>query len=123
MERNSDCAANTNVTYDTKLSDTHNAININIGIFTAPINGSYAFFFYSELYSSTTMYAYRNNDKVQIFYRPGSSLKGENIYFLLELSAGDKVRINSGSFQLLTYAKFTGFLLPSFDIVKLQPLK
>ena len=65
------------------------------------------------------MYAYRNNDKVRLFYRSSSSAgDDENIYFQFNLSAGDQVRINSGDFQLLTYAKFTGFLLPSFDIVK-----
>ena len=70
------------------------------------------------------MYAYRNNDKVRLFYRLSSSADDENIYFQFNLSAGDQVRINSGGFQLPTYSlthittKFTGFLLPSFDIVK-----
>ena len=112
------------MTYDTKLSDTHNAIDIDTGIFTAPINGSYAFFFYSSLYSSGYMYAYRNNDKVEIFYRSSSSARDdENIYFQFNLSAGDQVRINSSDFYLYHKTTFTGFLLPSFDIVKLQPLK
>ena len=49
VERHSKCDLDTVVTYDTKLSDTRNAMNPASGVFTAPLNGSYIFLFHSTL--------------------------------------------------------------------------
>ncbi len=111
---------NTLITYNTKLIDTHNAMNTETGLFTAPFSGTYGFVFYGEFYcDSTNRYLYidHNGARSTIYHCiTGASVdkSGSSIYFALSLKQGDTVGIFSGdAYVYLVYypAKFTGFLL------------
>jgi hypothetical protein len=109
------------ITYDTKLTDTHNAMNTETGFFTAPFSGTYGFVFYGEFQCSSgpralyfdhngarsSIYMCDNNENIFIY-------QSSSIYFGLSLKQGDMVGIFAGDSQIkLGYhpAKFTGFLL------------
>ena len=113
---------NTVVTYEQKLVDTHSAVDLSSGTFTAPFDGVYAFYFFGLFHAhdspmapdSCYLYAFHNDLKILIFYRYYIEYEGSLVYFALDLKRNDKVNINSGSFDLSTGsfpAKFMGFLL------------
>jgi hypothetical protein len=111
---------NTLITYETKLTDTHNAMNTETGFFTAPFLGTYGFVFYAEFYcysSSRSLYIDHNGARSKIYRCYGgdsSDDSGSSIYFALSLKQGDTVGIFAGTAHVqLGYhpAKFTGFLL------------
>ena len=109
------------ITYERKLVDTHNAVDMAAGAFVAPFPGVYGFLFYGSFRTelrSTYLEAYRNEEKIILFeeYSSGGERirKSGTIYFALELQQNDRVRINSGDTQMyMGYhpAKFSGFLL------------
>ena len=107
------------VTYAWKLSDSHNAISVETGMFSAPIAGTYIFFFFAHIECAKQdrfLFAMKNQDKFQIFRCYSDEYVGASrtIVFTLQLNAGDQVGINSGSSLIYDYQKFYGFLLPSF---------
>ena len=120
VERHSKCNADTIVTYDSKLSDTRNAMNPVSGVFTAPLNGSYVFLFHSTLECtnpSRFLTAMRNGVKEDVFRcesDPQTAIgRSSTLFFSFNLVVGDQVAVNSGNFNLFDFAKFTGFLLPN----------
>ena len=113
---------NTVVTYEKKLVDTHSAVDLSSGTFTAPFDGIYAFYFFGLFHAhdsdwgtdSGSLYAFHNDLKIKIFYRYSSEYEGSLVHFALDLKRNDKVKINSGSFDISAGyypAKFMGFLL------------
>jgi hypothetical protein len=112
--------SNTLITYDTKLTDTHNAMNTGNGIFTAPFSGTFGFVFYADLFcdiAPRSLYIDHNGAGSGIYQCHGGDnldFSGSSIYFALSLKQGDKVGIFAGTANVyLEYhpAKFTGFLL------------
>jgi len=109
------------VTYKTKVVDTHNAIDISSGIFTAPLTGVYGFFFFARFgcaSSARNLYMYHNDLQIVIqrCSSPSSSTyyKSNSVYFAWEMQVGDTLKIYSGNAQIdLIYiqAKFMGFFL------------
>ncbi len=111
------------VTYKTKVVDTHNAIDIGTGIFTAPLTGVYGFFFYSEFYCDDSkyfsLYLYHNNSKIEIYKSHGESfntkfITSKSVYFAREMEVNDTLKIFSGTADFnfsLSPTKFMGFLL------------
>ncbi len=112
---------NTLISYETKLTDTHNAMNTETGFFTAPFSGTYGFVFYAEfgcdVSQSRILYVDHNGARSKIYHYHGSNsvdYPGSSIYFALSLKQGDTVGIFSGTADVGLYyhpAKFTGFLL------------
>jgi hypothetical protein len=121
--------ANTMITYNTYyLTDTHNAMNAEKGIFTAPFRGHYGFEFYAELKCSPTqmdLFAdvkYTDVDhriQYKIFTNTCSEKEysSTSVYFALRLDQGDEIGIFT-KFEnvylenhILT---FTGFLLEKY---------
>ncbi len=111
---------NTFITYETKLTDTHNAMNTETGLFTAPFSGTFGFVFYAEFYCDSA-YHYFNIDhngarsKIYNCYGGNSvDYSGSSVYFAVSLKQGDKVGIfvETAYVKLGNHpAKFTGFLL------------
>ncbi len=109
---------NTLITYATKLTDTHNAMNTETGLFTAPFSGTYGFVFYAEFYCyNNELEVNHNGEKSKISYCYTSTstydLTSSSIYFALTLKQGDEVGIFSSSSKVFLNnhpAKFTGFL-------------
>ncbi len=109
------------VTYEKKVVDTHNAMNIESGIFTAPLIGVYGFFFYSEIDCGNNryLYVYHNDLKINIQAcwtdsKDDSVLTSNSVYFASEMKVGDTLKIFSGSALIslgLLPSKFMGFLL------------
>jgi hypothetical protein len=118
----------TDVTYEREVVDTHDAMDIGLGIFTAPMTGVYGFFLYSEFYCDYNvriLYLYHNEEKVsiQLCHKDlpeGSGYSSNSVYFAREMNVGDTLKIFSGSAQLhLNFpAKFMGFLLERKLILK-----
>jgi hypothetical protein len=111
---------NTFITYDTKLTDTHNAMNTETGIFTAPFSGTFGFVFYAEFYCDRVdryLYIDHNGARSKIYFCHGGASvddSGSSIYFALSLKQGDEVGIfvETANVRLVYHpAKFTGFLL------------
>jgi hypothetical protein len=113
---------NTLITYETKLTDTHNTMNTKKGIFIAPFSGFYGFVFYAKIqcvYNIRAMFVDHNGARSEIFHcdfstSTTSNKKSSSIYFALSLKQGDTVGIFAGTaYVSLGYhpAKFTGFLL------------
>jgi hypothetical protein len=111
---------NTFITYETKLTDTHNSMNTETGMFTAPFSGAYGFVFYSDficegLYSE--LFVEHNGGRTTIFFCQdffSTISKSSSIYFALSLKQADTVAIFSGTAFAGSFphqAKFTGFLL------------
>ena len=108
--------------YDIPLADSHNAMNFGLGIFTAPVNGTYTFFFYSRMNCENNVgviYVVKNEVKTGIFecdeWVPGDGHHASStVIFTMQLTVGDQVGVNSGSASLYNYSKLSGFLLPSF---------
>jgi hypothetical protein len=110
---------NTFITYETKLTDTHNAMNTETGLFTAPFSGTFGFVFYGEFYcdgASRNLYVDHNGARSKIYYcyNDSNDYSSSSIYFAISLKQGDTV----GIFVETAYvylghhpAKFTGFLL------------
>ncbi len=117
------------ITYNTYyLTDTHNAMNAEKGIFTAPFRGHYGFEFYAELKCSPTqmdLFAdvkYTDVDhriQYKIFTNTCSEKEysSTSVYFALRLDQGDEIGIFT-KFEnvylenhILT---FTGFLLEKY---------
>jgi len=113
---------NTLITYKTKLTDTHNAMNTETGLFTAPFSGTFGFVFYGQFYCEKE-YSYLDVDhngarsKIYNCYGAGyinGSDSGSSIYFAISLKQGDKVGIFVETVNVYLGnhpAKFTGFLL------------
>jgi hypothetical protein len=112
------------ITYETKLTDTHNAMNTGNGIFTAPFSGTFGFLFYAQFWCDAKdryLYVDHNGARSKIFLCDtdyiDSSISyssSSNVYFALNLKQDDKVGIFTGSVSLWSKpfpAKFTGFLL------------
>ncbi len=80
---------NTLITYQTKLTDTHNAMNAETGIFTAPFSGTYGFVFYAYFVcESEDRYFFVEHhgtrSLIARFYSSSSnSFISSSIYFLL----------------------------------------
>ena len=109
---------NTDVTYETKLADTHNALDMASGIFTAPFDGVYGFMFYSWFCTDNgNLYAGHNDVWVHVFNRynsaPTDTNQASTVYFALNLKQNDKLKINSSTSKMYHGfpATFTGFLL------------
>jgi hypothetical protein len=113
---------NTFITYQTKLTDTHNAMSTGTGKFTAPFSGTFGFVFYAEFYCDGQyryLYIDHNGARRLIYFSHSETNSvvadsGSSIYFALSLKQGDEVGIFSGTADVsLGYhpAKFTGFLL------------
>jgi hypothetical protein len=111
---------NSLISYRSKLTDTHNAMNTGTGTFTAPFSGKYGFVFYSTFYCDNTyreLYLYLNGGKGKIFHCFTSTTydyRSTSVYFALTLKTGDTVGIYTGTAQVALWphaAKFTGFLL------------
>ena len=110
------------VTYNVKLADSHNSMNIESGIFTAPFDGTYIFLFYAKVFcdsDSHYLFTIKNQEIGQISihqcHNVGSDLmSGTTVVFTMQLKAGDQVGIYSRSSVLRDYVKFSGFLLSSF---------
>ncbi len=107
------------ITYKTKLTDTHNAMNAGTGFFTAPFLGTFGFVFYGEFHcngASLNLYIDHNGARSKIYQCQGDGFdnSGSSIYFAISLKQGDKVGIFASSSQVWIHthpAKFTGFLL------------
>ncbi len=108
------------INYETKLIDTHNTMNTETGIFTAPFSGIYGFVFYARLYCDSTdryLYVDHNVARSNIHSCHGGSTFihiSTSIYFSLSLNQGDTVGIFTGNALVRIDphpAKFTGFLL------------
>ena len=112
---------NSPVTYGIQLANSHNAMNIDSGIFTSPLDGTYTFVFYATMACGSEvplfLYATKNQEKIQIFQCKGDNpdilFFGKTVLFTMELKAGDQVGINSGNSNLFNSLKFSGFLEPS----------
>ncbi len=111
---------NTLITYETKLTDTHNAMNTETGLFTAPFSGTFGFVFYGQFLCDgeyRNLYIDHNEARSKIYNCHGgvsTDDSGSSIYFAISLKQGDMVGIFSGTADVLIYvhpAKFTGFLL------------
>ncbi len=108
------------ITYATKLTDTHNAMNTETGLFTAPFSGTYGFVFFAEFEcdgAHRDLYIDHNGARSSIYHCYGSNssgYSGSSIYFAISLKQGDEVGIFvETAYVFLGYhpAKFTGFLL------------
>ena len=111
---------NTLITYKTKLTDTHNAMSAETGIFRAPFSGIYGFVFYARLYCDAReryLYVDHNGARSKIYNCHSSNSFihiSRSIYFAVSLNQGDTVGIDTGSAEVWESphpAKFTGFLL------------
>jgi hypothetical protein len=112
---------NTLISYKTKLTDTHNAMNTGTGKFTAPFSGTYGFVFYADFWRHTInrfLKVDHNGAISNIFegsiHDSTHDYISSSIYFALNLKQGDTVGIFSGNTDVSMYvhpAKFTGFLL------------
>jgi hypothetical protein len=109
------------LTYENKIADTHNAMNTETGLFTAPFSGIYGFLFYayfdcdSELRNLSVEI---NGARLSIFGCQTDSVSHDyvsrSIYFAYTLMQGGTVGIYTDTAKLMLYphpAKFTGFLL------------
>jgi hypothetical protein len=115
---------NTLITYETKNTDTHNSINAETGLFSAPFSGSYGFLFYARfLCASEGSYLNvdHNGARSKIYYCQTDSeslySSSSSVYFTLSLNQGDAVGIFTGTAYVkldLHPAKFTGFLLQKY---------
>jgi len=109
------------VTYEIEVVDTHNAMDIGSGIFTAPMAGVYGFFFYSRFSCQAIrhLYVYHNDLKIeiQVCYTDSFDdhvITSNSVYFAREMEVGDTIKIFSGSaiINMVQFRpKFTGFLL------------
>ena len=109
------------VTYDSKLADSHDAFDLTTGFFTAPVHGTYTFFFRADLRCDTTgrkLYAVKNQEKYGIKWSYTTSsvyiYTYPTLFFTYRLNSGDKVGIDSGDSDIKYFINFSGFLLPSF---------
>jgi hypothetical protein len=109
------------ITYETKLSDTHNAMNTETGIFTAPFSGMYGFVFYGRIFCNyegiRDLYVDHSGAR-SIIFRCDTHFSDDHpcrsVYFALSLKQGDTVAIFAGNTIItsdIVPAKFTGFLL------------
>ena len=106
----------TDVTYETKLADTHNALDMASGIFTAPFDGVYGFMFYSVFCTDNGhLHVVHNDVYIDVFYRytQADTTQASTVYFALNLKQNDKVKIYSStsSMHYGLHATFMGFLL------------
>ena len=108
------------MTYENKLSDTHNAMDQNSGMFRAPFAGTYGFIFYFQAHRFgriQNLYALHNGNRVLIHYvdmAQNAEMDSSNtIYFARYLNPGETIQIESGSANIHMFdpAKFMGFLL------------
>ena len=110
------------VTYDSKLADSHDAFDLTTGFFTAPVHGTYTFFFRASMRCDLTwvrrLYAVKNQEKSEIKFcyitSPVYFDTDPTVFFTYQLNTGDKVGIDSGDSNVRYLIKFSGFLLPSF---------
>jgi hypothetical protein len=112
------------ITYQTKLTDTHNAMNTETGLFTAPFSGTYGFVFYGEFFCdsySRSLYFDHNGARSKNFecYNDENVYisQSSSVYFALSLKQGDAVGIfTEFAYVKLDFhpAKFTGFLLQKY---------
>jgi hypothetical protein len=108
------------ITYVKELVDTHNSIDINTGIFTAPFPGTYGFFVFANFLCTPTghsLYVVHNQAKIRISTCYGQEVYFEyssSISFSLNLMQGDTVKLfsaNSNIIVAFTPIKFIGYLL------------
>ena len=103
------------LTYVEERMNVGNAFNKLKGIFTAPVNGFYSFFFSSikgNISLELKVYPRVNRVQVTPFYRPKDLLNLPiALHFTLKLSAGDQldIMLEYGYFKL-DYTYFTGWL-------------
>ena len=113
---------NTLITYHYKLTDTHNAMNISSGYFTAPFSGNYGFVFYATFKCGREdvreLFVKKGNEKIELFFCQTDDntdiSKSSSVYFALSLKKGEGIVLNAGTTYSrldLHPAKFTGFLL------------
>jgi hypothetical protein len=113
---------NTLFTYEAKLIDTHNVMNIETGFFTAPFSGTYGFVFYAAFTVDSEprkSYVDHNGARSKIYYSDiycyhCTTSISSSVYLSLSLKQGDTVGIFSGGAYVYLHehpAKFTGFLL------------
>ncbi len=108
------------ITYNSKLTDTHNAMSTVTGKFTAPFSGTYGFVFYANFKYTVFGFLYVDHNGARSIIFEGTSIDytgdyiSSSIYFALSLKQGDEVGIFSGIVDVCISfhpAKFTGFLL------------
>ncbi len=120
--------SNTVVTYETKLLDTHKAMEIESGVFTAPLRGVYGFFFDSHFNCDITalsLYLYHNDLKIEIHvcktsFSNNAVITSNNVYFARKMEVGDTLKIISGNsdFNFGYFpVKFMGFLLKKYYVL------
>ncbi len=113
---------NTLITYHYKLTDTHNAMDIKSGYFTAPFSGNYGFVFYATFKCGSEdvreLFVEKNGTKIKLFFCQTDDdtdiSKSSSVYFALSLKKGEGIVLNAGTTYSrldLHPAKFTGFLL------------
>jgi len=105
------------IRYGEKLADSHDAFDLQSGTFTAPVDGSYTFFFFARIDcfgKDNYLNAFKNDLKITIFFCHGFVDSHYTVVFALELKEGDRVAIHSGTaYVRYGWIKFVGFLLPS----------
>ena len=111
----------TDITYENKLVDTHNAIDRATGTFTAPFDGVYGFFFFANFLDTHNgfLFAQHNNNRFSVFERHTQTTNTDQsatVYFAVAMKQNDKVTMYSGNtvVQIDNFtAKFSGFLIQS----------
>ena len=112
-------AADTRVTFGKRLTDSHNAMDLYSGIFTAPLTGTCTFFCFAQMRCDggiRYLYAVKNWGKIEIFKCDTDTFgiaSGTNVVFVMQLIAGDQLSLNSGNSVIRDYFKFSGLLQPS----------
>jgi len=112
------------ITYIHEVLDTHNAMDPASGYFTAPMAGTYGFFFTAVMYKramdlSNNLHVRVNDNDAKFFnFQYDLAAPLETIYFVLNLNAGDRVNMfqaNGEGVQIQhNPATFMGFLMQKF---------
>ena len=113
--------ANTGITYAQKILDTHNALDLASGHFTAPFNGIYGFFFTAvihkwDMHDRNNIHLHVNDINVACFnFQYDNAATTETIFFAWYLNAGDRLNMfqaeGAGVLINLNPATFMGFLM------------
>lgn len=112
---------NTGITYGQKILDTHNALDLASGYFTAPFNGIYGFFFTAvihkwDMYNRNNIHLHVNDNLVACFnFQYNLAATTETIFFAQYLNAGDRLNMfqAEGAGVLVDFnpATFMGYLM------------
>ena len=113
--------ANTGITYGREFLDTHNALDLDSGYFTAPFNGIYGFFFSAVIYkwdmqNHNNVHVHINDINVASYnFQYDRAAATETIFFAHYLNAGDRLNMfqaeGEGIWINTNPATFMGFLM------------